>query len=376
MTIDKPFGPFLMNRFGERYLPEVNQEAFSRVGSDNLFGQQFSERFAKTDSLFLVAGSDSGLLVDWVVKRKRPEGSRFVFLEFPELIARLTEEAILPAELPSWVTLCPPDAWAEDAEKLSLKDYFYLGQVYPVQSLAVMDGQHDGYVAMYNGLETALGQYRLQVNQEIGNRVFMVKCLENLCENRIPVSVLSDRFRGRTAVLLAGGPSLPESFPWIAAHRERIVVLAVARVADHLRKAGIEPDLFFAIDPHDVIFHQSKGILPFWKRSLLVHMYHLNPALLGQWRGRGVYMGGAAALGVGAESGGGQLSRHHRRPSGPGGGHRHGLRAGGAGGIRPVLQPRGIHPRGRERGAVHRPLYRPWRPDGGHQWRLDGGDPL
>ncbi|MBF0127712.1 MAG: DUF115 domain-containing protein, partial [Magnetococcales bacterium] len=280
-----------MNRFGERYLPGVNQEAFSRVGSENLFGQQFSEFFSKEESLFLVAGTDSGLLVNWVLNRKRPDGTRFVFLEFPELIRRLREEGVLPEELPHGVLLCPPDQWVVEAEKLSLRDYFYLGQVYPVKSLAAMDGIHDGYVGMFNELETAFGQYRLQVGQEIGNRVFMMKCLENLAENRVPASVLKDRFQGRTAILLAGGPSLPESFPWIRQHREHLTILAVARVADHLRREGVVPDLLFAIDPHDVIFHQSKGMLPFWKQTLLVNMYHLNPTLLGQWCGRNVYMG-------------------------------------------------------------------------------------
>ncbi|MEO5332481.1 MAG: DUF115 domain-containing protein [Magnetococcus sp. YQC-5] len=290
-TSDLSFGPFHMNRFGERYLPTVNQEAFSRVGSANLFGQQFTDIFTKEESLYLVVGTDSGLLVNWILQKKIPAGSRFVFLEFPELIQRFMDEEILPKELPPQVILTPGDAWMDKTEQFALKDYFYLDHVYLVQSLAVVDGVHDGYVAMYNDLEKNLGQYRLELGQEIGNRIFMMKGLENLAENRIPASILQGTFKGRTAILLAGGPSLPESFPWIRQHREHLTILAVARVADHLRRAGLIPDLIFAIDPHDVIFHQSKGMLPFWQQTLLVNMYHLNSILLGQWQGRSVYMG-------------------------------------------------------------------------------------
>ncbi|MBF0340063.1 MAG: DUF115 domain-containing protein [Magnetococcales bacterium] len=284
-------GPFLMNRFGERYLPSVNQEAFSRVGSENVFGQQYGDFFSREDALYLVVGCDSGLLVNWIAKRKRPEGSRFIFLDHPAVLQRLEEEGILPETLPPGLLVTAPEQWIEAAEGFSLKDYFYLDRVFVAKSLAVVDGVHDGYARLFGDVERSLGQYRLQVSQEIGHRVFMTKGLENLAENRISACRLRDSFAGRTAILLAGGPTLPESFPWIRQHRSNLTILAVARIADHLRREGIVPDLIFAIDPHDVIFHQSKGMLPFWPESLLVNMYHLSPILMGQWQGRSVFMG-------------------------------------------------------------------------------------
>ncbi|MBF0212100.1 MAG: DUF115 domain-containing protein [Magnetococcales bacterium] len=290
-THELSLGPFLMNRFGERYLPSVNQEAFSRVGSDNVFQQQYGDFFAREDSLYLIAGCDSGLLVQWILRKKRPEGSRFIFLDHPAILQRLREEGILPEELPAGVLATTVDRWIVEAEPFSLKEYFYLDQVFVAKSLAVVDGIHDGYVGLFGELERTLGQYRLQVSQEIGHRVFMTKGLENLAENRTPASRLQGSFAGQTAVLLAGGPSLPESLPWIRQHRAHLTILAVARVADHLRREGVVPDLLVAIDPHGVIFHQSKGMLGFWRESLLVNMYHLNPALLAQWKGRSVYMG-------------------------------------------------------------------------------------
>ncbi|MBF0428960.1 MAG: DUF115 domain-containing protein [Magnetococcales bacterium] len=84
---------------------------------------------------------------------------------------------------------------------------------------------------------------------------------------------------------------MPESFGWLRQHRESLVILAVARVADSLRREGIVPDFVFAIDPHDVIFHQSKGMLSLWQDTVLVNMFHLNPSLLSQWQGQSLFMG-------------------------------------------------------------------------------------
>ncbi|WP_130472070.1 6-hydroxymethylpterin diphosphokinase MptE-like protein, partial [Candidatus Magnetaquicoccus inordinatus] len=139
--------------------------------------------------------------------------------------------------------------------------------------------------------EEELNDYQAMVGREIGSRVFMVKGMENLAENRIPAECALGLFAGKTAILLAGGPSLPESFAWVKAHREHVVVLAVSRIAEQLAQAGITVDCFFAIDPHDIIFHQSKGMLSYWQQSLLINVYHLNPRLLGQWRGRSLFMG-------------------------------------------------------------------------------------
>ncbi|NGZ07534.1 MAG: DUF115 domain-containing protein [Magnetococcales bacterium] len=284
-------GPLLMNRFEECYLPGVNQEAFSRVGSENVFQQQYGPLFLKEDSLFLVLGCDSGLLLQWILKRQRPEGSRFLFIELPDVLERLRQEGLLPDELPDQCHITTLDQWLAVAETCAIRDYFYLDQVYLVKSLAVIDGVHGGYAQLVHQLERDLGQYRLMIENEIGNRLFTVRGLENVAENRFQAKNLTGIFAGKTAVLLAGGPSLSESFPWIRRHREQLVVLAVSRVADQLREAGVVADLFFAIDPKDVIFHQSKGILSSWQESVLVNMYHLNSALLSQWQGRSAYMG-------------------------------------------------------------------------------------
>lgn len=285
------FGPILQNRFSEYYVPAVNQEIFSLAGSDSFYRRHFEKALQQEDSLYLIVGTDSGRLVHWVIRCGLAEGSRYLFIEYPALVETLRQDADFPLDLPENMRICTPDDWLAQAEELSLKDYCYLGSVRRIKSLAVVDAFFDGYLDLWNKFEETIGQYQMMVGQEMGARVFMVKGLENLAENRVSAHFLMDLFKGKTAILLAGGPSLKESYGWVKANRDNLVVLAVSRIALQLKREGIIPDCFFAIDPHDIIFHQSKEMLAFWQETLLINVYHLNPRLLSQWCGRNAYMG-------------------------------------------------------------------------------------
>ena len=292
METDKmDFGPILQNRFGEYYLPAINQEIFSLSGADSFYRRHFNKTLQNEDSIYLIVGTDSGRLVNWLITCGLAEGSRYLFIEFPSLVEQLQKSADLPQELPENLRICSPEDWLQQAEELALKDYCYLGNVLRVKSLAVVDAFFEGYLKLWTEFEERIGQYQMSVGQEIGSRIFLEKGLENLAENRTSARCLMDLFKGKTAILMAGGPSLKESYAWVRENRDHLVVLAVSRIAPQLQQENINPDFFFAIDPHDIIFHQSKGMFEFWQNTLLVNVYHLNPRLLSQWRGRSAYMG-------------------------------------------------------------------------------------
>ncbi|MBF0369974.1 MAG: DUF115 domain-containing protein [Magnetococcales bacterium] len=283
-------GPFLVNQYGERYLPRINGEIFSKDGSDTIFRRQFGDSLAKEDHLYLIVGTDSGLFVQYILDKGLPLGTRFLFIEFPEIIERLQEWLDFES-FPKNLAIVAPDKWEEQAAEFSLKDYFYLQHIERLKSMAVVDAHYDAYLTLHNDVQARMTQYNMAVNMEVGSKVFMMKGLENLSENRTPSTALKDLFKGQTAVLMAGGPSLDECFPWVKANRDKLVVLAVSRIAPQLLREGVVPDLIFSIDPHTMIFHQSKDMLAFHEETLFVNMYHAHPALVGQWRGRSVYMG-------------------------------------------------------------------------------------
>ncbi|MBF0445257.1 MAG: DUF115 domain-containing protein, partial [Magnetococcales bacterium] len=292
MDSSKDFlGHMLQNKFGERYFPAVIGETFTLTGSDSFYHRHFGDAMESNGTLYIIIGSDCGLLLNWLLKKNIPSDSRYLFVEIASSLSRLQREGIIPLELPDNIFVEPYESWFEKALELSMRDYFYVSRLKSIKSLAVFDGYHDLYVELGSNIEATLTTFHMQMVQETGSQIFFAKSLENLAENRMPISTLDGVFVVFSAILMAGGPSLDESFAWIRANRENLVVLAVSRIATQLKRENIVPDFLFAIDPYSIIFHQSKAMLDFYDRSIMVNMYHLNPQLVGQWRGQSFYIG-------------------------------------------------------------------------------------
>jgi hypothetical protein len=80
------------NSHGETYFPEINGQAFERQDSYSIFERVFSESLGEESRLYLILGTDSGLLVDYVRKNCLGKKSRFVFVDYPEVIERIEEQ--------------------------------------------------------------------------------------------------------------------------------------------------------------------------------------------------------------------------------------------------------------------------------------------
>ena len=60
---------FLTNTFGDRYLFSVNHNTLNQLGAAHLHRERFSEHLKKTNTLFIVIGSDSGTLLPFLATR-------------------------------------------------------------------------------------------------------------------------------------------------------------------------------------------------------------------------------------------------------------------------------------------------------------------
>lgn len=290
MESNKKLGPFLTNDFGDRYLYEVNRSAFNKAGSDALFRQMFGEGLFQEDTLNIVIGADSGLLPNFVAKRGVPDGSRFLFVELPEVIDRLGQSAFLGLNSQG-IELCTYDDWKGAAERLDLADYLYINKVSLHQSVAAVDANLHSYRELYWTVSEELTRLTFDFQASLGIQGFLVRQLENLAENRHPSLCLQNAFKGKTAVLLGGGPSLDEIIPWLKSNRDRVVILAVSRICRRLLECGVTPHIVFSVDPNPISFDISKELFHYWRNTLFVHAYHVSPPLLAQWRGNSVYSG-------------------------------------------------------------------------------------
>jgi tetratricopeptide (TPR) repeat protein len=283
-------GPFLTNRFGDRYLYEVNRNTFDQVGAEAIFHKYFGQSLLRENRLYFLIGTDSGLLLQHLLKMELPVGSRYIFIELPRVITALRREGVLE-KLSERIAVIEVQDLAEQARVFQFQQYVYLEATELRKSLAAADDHLGGYFELNETSLNWLSQEVFTITANIGVASFMIRQLENLAENILPAKLLKGAFQGKTAVLLAGGPSLDEILPWVKANKDRLVILAVSRISRQLLSEGLFPHFVVSIDPKDINFEVGCEMLHLHQNSILVNANHVSPMLLGQWQGRKLYLG-------------------------------------------------------------------------------------
>jgi len=286
-----PLLPALTNEYGEVYLQGINRTTFRGKHSHTLYRSWFGPDYLQKNSLYIILGTDSGLLVDYFLESEIPPGTRLLFVELDEVITWLNEYK--PDLVPEndAISIISDTDFVNDIETLGLENYIYLDTFYVARSFAATDLHYGPYQAMVQNVLQKAETFHWSYKSALSTRPFTVNQLSNLAENHIHVNALDNVFAGKTALLLAGGPSLEKIFPWLEKHRNEVVLLAVSRISKRLQEKGIVPDILFSIDPNPINFNVSKEMFHFAGDTLLVNEFHLYPKLLGQWRGSHVFAG-------------------------------------------------------------------------------------
>lgn len=286
---DNNLGSFIENDFGDRILYAVNGASFNKIGAHAVYRNHWGDNLFVEDTLYLIVGTDAGILPTYIQRIGIPEGSRYLFIELEEVIpyvdSLFSDNDLADGKL----TLCTAEQWKVTAQSLSLAEYAYLDSVKLFASVAVSDAHLIAYHEFWRELEKDFQREIWRFQKEFGNLTFISRHIENLAENRISASVLRNSLKGKTAVLLAGGPSLDDILPWVQQHRKHLTLVAVSRISKRLLHFGIEPDIVVTVDPHLCSYEVSKHMLLF-DSAVLVNAYHATPLLLGQWQGRSYYL--------------------------------------------------------------------------------------
>jgi hypothetical protein len=281
--------PYFVNRFGDRYLYNVNRNAFDQTGAETLFRRHYGESLFDKDRLTVVIGTDSGMLLKHVLQTGVPEGSRFLFFELDYLLPAIEAEteALGPHE---HVTLTGERDLNNLLREINFSDYANIGAVRLIESI----GARDDYIGEYHVLSSHIRQQLDAVlwahSCQLSNPSFVRRQLENLIEQHVPARTLEGLFQGGTAVLLGGGPSLDDLLPWVRDRQNQVTIFAVSRICRRLREAGVIPHLVVSIDPTELSFDISKEFLELPPDVVFAHANHVAFPLLAQWRGRSVFM--------------------------------------------------------------------------------------
>ncbi len=281
-------GGVVSNAFGEHYLFAINRNVFQGTDASTVFRSYFEGSLFEEKTFYLIAGTDSGLLYQFIKAQGVPKGSRYMFVELPQVLERLVE-LVDPEEE---IVITTPDNWQERAlTTMDLADYAIQDKLVLLRSLGVVHGHYGEYLPFWRKLREEFDVFNHSYRLGLDSRAFLLRQIENLTENQNPAICLKDTFQGKTAVVLAGGPSLDDLLPWVRQHRNDLLVIAVSRVSDSLIQANIQPDISVSVDPYDINMYVSKEVLEFQDGTLLVNEYHLSSNLLSSWGGAHVFMG-------------------------------------------------------------------------------------
>ena len=280
-------GGLVSNTDGEPYLAAINPDVFKDTDSSSVFGSYFGNSLFKQDTFYVIAGTDSGLLYQHIKKQGIPKGSRYLFVELPQVLALLGDLDDANAEL----AVTSLENWLDQAKAMEIQKFAVQGRLTLIHSLGVTHGHYKDYPPFSRRLKEELDAYDSEQKAILNNYFYTMCQIENLTENQVPAICLKNTFKGKTAVLLAAGPSLNDIFPWVRKHRQNLLVIAVSRISHSLLQAGIQPDICVSIDPNHVNLRVSLEMLEFQNGTLLVNNYHVSPYLLSSWGGEKMFIG-------------------------------------------------------------------------------------
>jgi tetratricopeptide (TPR) repeat protein len=279
-----------VNAYGDRYLPQVNGSAFNQVGSAALYHRHFGEGLWAEDSFNIVVGCDSGLLARHVLSHGIPKGTRFLFVELPDLLDTVRED-LAGLEMDDHLQLVSTTDWQGALADVPFQQYVNIDRVRVIESLGALDAHLLDYRQALVTLRRELDSLLWNANTTYVTASFVVQQLLNLAGNAVPAACLKDSFKGKSCVLLGGGPSLDAMLPWIAERQHQIVIIAVSRISRRLQQVGLTPHIVVSVDPQDLSFDLSKEMLDLSPQTLFVHSNHVSHKLLAQWHGRSVHFG-------------------------------------------------------------------------------------
>jgi len=279
-----PTEELVQTALGDWVFPSLNGLIFSKHRAQDVLQAHFGDRLHQQDRLYVIVGSDSGQLIEYVrTHAELPRGARWIFIEPDDICERLRGQPEIAANLDEYVHLVTLEEWPEQARLLQLDAYFRIGGVVFEQSLAALDSRHPQYDELNAKLDAELTQLRFKVTTSLTHAPFIATQLINTPNFPTSVEALAQAFAGKTAMILAGGPSLDEMIPWIRAHRSGLFLIAVSRISGRLQEAGIEPDILVTVDPKPISLTVSRQMFEFGPQTLLVTSNHPYPAIVNRW---------------------------------------------------------------------------------------------
>ena len=281
------FEPVLANNYGDQFLHSINGDSFLKQNAGEVFKKNIDKSFWDENTYHVVIGTDSGLLIQYLVEQGIADNSCYLFIELPQYIELIRPE--LPPEWQNVLKFCTPQQWAEQFDRDAITPYLYNSRVKIHRSLSTIEVHNPAYHQARIEIEYAYDDLIFQIRRLFGNSLFIERQITNSVDNMYSSALLNGHFSAKTCVILGGGPSLDLHLEWIKRNRQNLTIIAVARISKKLLSEALIPDIVVSVDPTLLSYDNSKEMLDFPPSTLLINSSHIVPSLLSQWRGKSVF---------------------------------------------------------------------------------------
>lgn len=294
---------FSENQWGDRYIDSLSRQTFANVSAEHYFASHMDINFDKSDVLYVIVGSDSGLLIDYFRTHMQASGTRAVFVEPDDVYEILTAECDHLLNRDGTLLTSPeheqnqPDIrlhshghWRREVMDGRDKSWFQAGELRIIESQSSQKDYTQIYMPLFKEIRSAIDRRSIDIVEELGNKTYVRTQMINAADSVLPLLTSADFGKGYTAVILGGGPSLDTYLDWVIENREKLFVIAVSRLSSRLQAIDFKPDAIVHIDPYPTSYDVSKhGVV--WTDVPLLCGFHTAPQLLQEWQGPRFYLG-------------------------------------------------------------------------------------
>ncbi len=287
MDIDFDSGESKKNIFGDSYYPLVNSNVFTNNSSKTVFDKYLNDTFVAEDTLYIIIGTDSGLLPSYLKNKftKNRQGRKFIFIDYASVA-----EAIDFSEFPEWIECYTTSFYLGALSSLEV-EFIASKKVSLVKSLAVIDAKYNQpYDEIWNHFEQEYTDLWFS-DVASATKSFIHTQLLNIHRNIKPIKSIKGCLEGKNVLLIGGGPSFDDTLEWVKQHQYNLIVIAAGRMASKLIQESIIPDFYVSVDPYNASFDNAKKILFSSKGCILLNAYHISPLLLNEWEHNNTYFG-------------------------------------------------------------------------------------
>ncbi len=278
---------FTRNSFGDQYIHEVNGNSLNKLGAFQTISNRLGAGLQEEEYIYIVIGTDSGQIPNYLLEKGVPAGSEYLFIETNELFP--TIQSIFPSH--PQLHLCRPEEWINLADQLKLTLHIQAHSARQIDSIALGVGFHIPYIDLTAQIKRDFNFYINSALKHAELYEFFKIGLKNLADNQHSITSIIGDHDNDTAIILGAGPSLDQHIDWIRENQDRLYIFTVSRLSGKLATAGITPDFIVTVDSHEVSYEFGRDSFQFENDATLIHSFHANSQLLGQWLGNKVFTG-------------------------------------------------------------------------------------